>query len=112
MNKNDAQDVNPKMSNIMEKINIINNDSIAWTANIHLSGSYKAIVQCDTSIGSSYGSKRVALSGFYAQYLAIVHSSSRASKIIGLIKYLKRKLIIQKSDMEYTMPLISTRMYV
>ena len=61
-------------------------------------------------IGSNFGSERIALSVNCPNSQAIVHSSSKASKIIGLNESLSILSTIQRLNTLFTMALTSIRM--
>jgi len=103
MNKKDVRAAGQLPLNVMERVRYRNNDFDVRSVNGHLYGNYHPTVLCDVSTGSGYGSQRVALSDYCANFLVTVPLNLNESKVTGLNKYLQNDSTIPVSGTWCTM---------
>jgi len=103
MHKNDVLNAVPNPWRFMEEMPQRGRDTVARPATALMSGKCLTTANCVFSTGLDYGSGKVALSGYFASYPAIVNSSLTASRIIGSAIFLKSRRIILKLSTWSTM---------
>jgi hypothetical protein len=94
MYKKDALCATLLKLNSLEKLHYKSRDSGVYNVSEHSSGKCGVTVFPGASIGSNYGSQRVALSDYYPNYLATVNQNLMALRITGLNKSQRSILII------------------
>ncbi len=93
----------------MEKLIKTNRDSVVTDVLEYIFGKNLTIKNIVSRAGLNYGLVRVILYGNYVSFLGTVNQNYIASKITGLILYLKKLLIFQDVSILSMMGLIFIR---